>query len=166
MSYCKVICEGTILSDTTLKGSEGKEVCSFYLGINRSYKLKDEQYPKSNSYLVKAFGNNAKFVNEYFNKKDEIVVFGELDIDEEYTFTNQQGQEETRPASVYINVNQVTFPCQKRNACNNDSTEETASAPAKPAAKPAAPTPAKPGLNKPATTPTAPTNNSPFKLKR
>lgn len=114
MSLNTVILQGNILHDLELKGSEGKEVVNFLIGVNRNYKREGEQYPKSDTIPVKAFGERAKFICNHFKKRDQIIVAGSIELED--PFKNSSGVEISNQLTVKIS--EVYFAGHKPNEDN------------------------------------------------
>lgn len=83
----KVILQGRLTANPELKHTQSnKPVTSFTLAVDRSYK--QENGPTADFISCVAWDKNAEFITKYFNKGQEMLVEGELQV---RTYTDQQG---------------------------------------------------------------------------
>lgn len=129
MSLNHAVAHGTIITELELRGKEGNECVQFLLGVNKNYKAEGEQYPKSVPIPVKAFGQRAVFITEYFKKLDQIIVEGEIDKDDDYT--KEDGT--VIRGGIYLKVNASYFSGKKESGGSGASEGSAPAAKAAPA---------------------------------
>ena len=136
----KVILSGNIIGNTDkapkmmtyFKGDENKKsVMNFFVSTLIPHTKKDDEghYP-SELHAVKAFGQNADFINQYFTGGSAITLEGYLK--EEKGDAKDDGTK--YPDRTYTIVESVEFPPAARGKAKESSVNPSASAPAKKAA--------------------------------
>ena len=85
-----IIIQGRLTKDPEIRNtSNNKTVCSFNIACDRPYK--DDGGNKTTDFIpVVAWHSTAKFVNQYFNKGDMIIVQGRL---QSRNYTDNNGDE-------------------------------------------------------------------------
>lgn len=93
--------QGRIPFDLELKnaGDEKKAFMGFSVSVRRSYKPEGEEYYPEDLIYCKAFGQTAKFINDYFSKGSNIIVCGELRRDDDY-----EKDGETIKGQMYLHI--------------------------------------------------------------
>lgn len=105
-----IVLKGRMTHEPELRTtSDGKEWLGFRIAVPRSY-AKD----KTDFIDCVAFSKTAKFISNYFTKGQEIILSGELHIDE---FTDKEGKKRTAPK---VNVSQVEFCGNKGDKVKSD----------------------------------------------
>ncbi len=122
MAVNNVILQGRIPFDLELRNGddEKKAMLGFSISVRRNYKPEGEQYYPEDLLYCKAFGKNAKFINEYFKKGDNLIIEGEVRRDDDYT----KG-EETIKGLMYISVDKVHFQNGNTKSEEKTSTAKT-----------------------------------------
>lgn len=74
----KVVIKGRLATDVDLKTTpSGAEVCNFTVAVNRKFDRETADFIS-----CEAWRNTAEFISKYFSKGKEILVVGELHIDQ------------------------------------------------------------------------------------
>lgn len=109
-----VVLVGRITRDIELRATTSNtEVVSFSLAVNRNFKNAQGEYDADFINCV-AFGQQARFMNNYLSKGRLIAVVGEIRT---RNYENQNGQ---RVYVTEVLANQVT-PLESRSQTNNDN---------------------------------------------
>lgn len=113
-----VVLQGRITAAPELKTTQsGISVCSFTLAVDRRYK--QENGPSADFINCVAWRNTAEFIAKYFNKGQEIVVEGSLQV---RTYDDKQGVKKYITEVQVENANfcgpkqQATEPAEGGNA--------------------------------------------------
>lgn len=86
MAINKAIIQGRIPFDLEIKNGDDdkKAFLGFSVSVRRSYKPEGEEFYPEDLIYCKAFGTNAKFINNYFSKGSNLILEGELRMDDDY----------------------------------------------------------------------------------
>lgn len=134
MSVNKVILQGRIPFDLEIKNEndEKRAFLGFSLSVRRNYKPEGEEYYPEDLLYCKAFGKTAQFINQYFNKGDNIIIEGELRRDEDYE--DENGNE--RKGQMYVHIVPGGVHFQNGNAKSEDgSSSQTKSSKTRPSSE-------------------------------
>lgn len=109
----KVILQGRLTATPELKTTQsGKPVTSFTLAVDRSYK--QENGPTADFINCVAWSKTAEFITRYFNKGQEMLVEGEIQV---RTYTDQQG---VKKYITEVNISAAHFCGPKQQAEQQD----------------------------------------------
>ena len=144
----QVVLVGRITRDLELKAtSNGREVVSFSLAVNRNFKNANGEYDADFINCV-AFGQQANFMNTYLGKGRLISVVGRLNT---RNYENNMGQRVYVTEVVVEQVNPLDSAQNRTNSVNNYDggfsqptapvTNNVASNPAPSVSQPSEPTP-------------------------
>jgi single-strand DNA-binding protein len=141
-SLNKAILMGNMVADPELKQTPaGVSVCSFRIGVQRRFKDANGQYASDFINIV-AWRQQAEFVSKYFRKGSSVVVVGSIQTRD---YTDQQGNKRYVTEVV---ADEVSFGASKGESqsaapafagMGDYGSAPAYSAPAAPAAQPAAP---------------------------
>ena len=141
-SLNKVILMGNLVADPELKQTpSGVPVCSFRIGVQRKFKDPNGQYV-SDFFNIVAWRQTAEFVQRYLRKGSCAIVVGSIQNRE---YTDQQGN---KRYFTEVQADEVSFGASKGESqsaapafagMGDYGSAPAYSAPAAPAAQPAAP---------------------------
>lgn len=105
MAVNSVTMSGRICSDLDLKNANNKNsspYIRFSIAVPRDYKDEDGEYPTDFFYCL-AFGQDAKFLNEYGYKGRELTISGRL---QQRKYENKKGE---KAQIIEIKCNTITL---------------------------------------------------------
>ena len=113
----KVILQGRLTAEPELKYTQSnKPVTSFTLAVDRNYK--QENGPTADFISCVAWNKTADFITKYFNKGQEMLVEGEIQV---RTYTDKQG---VKKYIAEVVINAVHFCGPKQQANTTEHNEE------------------------------------------
>ncbi|MED1125232.1 single-stranded DNA-binding protein [Bacillus atrophaeus] len=101
MSVNTVTLQARIPFDLEIKNEDDdkKAFLGFTVSVRRNYKPDGEEYYPEDLLYCKAFGQTAKFINNYFGKGSNLILQGELRRDEDY-----EKDGETQKGQMYVHI--------------------------------------------------------------
>ena len=143
MALNHFVAEGRIAFDLELKGNGDRKYMTIPLSVKRNYKPEGEQYYPEDLIYCKVFGKQAEVIAQHFNKNDNIIITGRLQVGNEYT--NNDGQL-VKPGLEVI-VSGFEFLSAPKNDSGENKTAPSIKAAAKPNTKKPSPLAPKKKLN-------------------
>lgn len=119
MAINKTIMMGRLTKSPELQTKGNSKYLYGTVAVDRSYKAKDEEKPRTDFFDFKASGHTAEFIAQYFDKGSLVFFEGSFEVTESKYYTSEKGN----PApAVYLNVIKVDFTGERRNS--NAETKE------------------------------------------
>lgn len=103
----KIFLIGNICNDLEIKETANSKILSFNLAVQRKFKNQNGEY-ESDFFRLKAFNNQATFIQKYFNKGSKIVIEAHM---QNNNYEDENGQ---KHYSNDIIVDQVEFCGSKK----------------------------------------------------
>lgn len=134
MSLNLIVLEGRIPFDLELKNAEDEKrsFLSIPLSVKRDYKPEGEKYYPEDLLYCKSFGKQAQIINKFFKKGDNIILQGQLRINDDY-----EKDGEVIKGQPYMHVTGFQFLSVQKENGNGPSSSASGSkaAPSKAPAK-------------------------------
>ena len=139
MALNRVSLQGRIPFDLELKNADDdkRAFLGFALSVRRSYKPEGEEYYPEDLLYCKAFGQTAKFINDYFSKGSNLIIEGEVRRDDDY---EKDGN--TVKGQMYVHIVPGGVHFQNGNDNSQSGGAKASGGASKPRTKPAAAKPA------------------------
>lgn len=119
-----VVLVGNLCRDGELRYSQGESATAIYrntVAVQRKFKNKETGSYESDFVSILAYGNNAEFINKYFNKGSKIGILGHIQTG---SYTNKDG---VKVYTTDVIVDSTEFVSGKNDNASNGGAATDAS---------------------------------------